>query len=102
MKISKFDIVLRNDDRINYNPITFLKKLGGKNKDRLRGDAYYGLYYIDKSTNVITFSDNESDFQSEIIMNASQYFYLKDRLKFNFKIKLRFFIIKIISKIKFK
>lgn len=102
MKISKFDIVLRNDDRINYNPITFLKELGGKNKARLHGDAHYGLYYIDKSNNVITFSDNESDFQSEIIMNASQYLYLKDKLKFNFKIKLRFFIIKIISKIKFK
>jgi hypothetical protein len=101
MKISKFDIVLRNDDS-KYNPVTFLKELGGKNKARLHGDAYYGLYYIDKSTNFITFSDNESDFQSEIIINASQYLYLKDKLEFNFKIKLRFFIIKIISKIKFK
>ncbi len=101
MQISKFDIVLRNDDS-KYNPVTFLKELGGKNKARLYGDAYYGLYYINKSNNVITFSDNESDFQSEIIMNASQYLYLKDKLEFNFKIKLRFFIIKIISKIKFK
>lgn len=101
MKISKFDIILRNDDS-KYNPVTFLKELGGKNKDRLHGDAHYGLYYIDKSTNVITFSDSENNFQSKTIMNASQYFYLKDKLKFNFKIKLRFFIIKIISKIKFK
>lgn len=101
MKISKFDIVLRNDDS-KYNPVTLLKELGGENKARLYGDAYYGLYYINKSNNVITFSDNENDFQSEIIMNASQYHYLKDKLEFNFKIKLRFFIIKIISKIKFK
>ena len=35
---------------------------GGKNKDKLHGDAYYGLYYIDKSTNVITFSDNDEDY----------------------------------------